>query len=40
VLGVHALHLEVVRENTIAHAVYRKFGFEEHDRFLLTKVIA
>ena len=38
-LGVHALHLEVERANTAAHAVYRKFGFEDHDRYLLTKWI-
>ena len=36
-LGVHALHLEVERENTAAYAVYRKFGFEEHDRRLMTR---
>jgi diamine N-acetyltransferase len=39
-LGVRALHLEVERENRNAQAVYRKFGFKEHDRFLLTKWIA
>jgi GNAT superfamily N-acetyltransferase len=38
-LGVHALHLEVERANTTAHAVYRKFGFESQDRHLLTKWI-
>src|SRR5262245_9665212 len=38
-LGVHALHLEVERENTIAQAVYRKFGFEDQGRYLLTKWI-
>ena len=38
-LGVHALHLEVERENTTAHTVYRKFGFEDHERYLLTKWI-
>jgi GNAT superfamily N-acetyltransferase len=36
-LDVHALHLEVERENTAAHAVYRKFGFENQDRYLLNK---
>jgi len=35
--GVKALHLEVERENTSAQAVYRKFGFEDHDRYLMTK---
>jgi diamine N-acetyltransferase len=35
--GVNALHLEVERTNTSAQAVYRKFGFEDHDRYLMTK---
>ncbi|HXG19770.1 MAG TPA: GNAT family N-acetyltransferase [Methylomirabilota bacterium] len=38
-LGVGALHLEVKRENTNAHALYRQVGFIEHDRYLLTKHI-
>ncbi|HEU0177426.1 MAG TPA: GNAT family N-acetyltransferase [Blastocatellia bacterium] len=38
--GVNALHLEVERANTSAQAVYRKFGFEDHDRYLMTKYIA
>jgi ribosomal protein S18 acetylase RimI-like enzyme len=38
-LGVRALHLEVERENTAAQAVYRKFGFEDQDRYLLNKWI-
>jgi ribosomal protein S18 acetylase RimI-like enzyme len=38
-LGVHALHLEVERKNTAAYAVYRKFGFEDHDRYLMTRWI-
>jgi diamine N-acetyltransferase len=38
-LGVQALHLEVERVNTTAHALYRKVGFVEHDRHLLTKQI-
>src|SRR5262252_794762 len=33
--GVDALHLEVERENTSALTVYRKFGFEDHDRYLM-----
>lgn len=36
-LGIHALHLEVERANTRAQAVYRQFGFVDHDRYLLTK---
>jgi ribosomal protein S18 acetylase RimI-like enzyme len=39
-LGVHALHLQVARENTSAQAVYRKFGFADDDRYLMTKWIA
>lgn len=35
--GVRALHLEVERENTRAQAVYRRAGFLDHDRYLLTK---
>ncbi|MCG3159607.1 MAG: hypothetical protein JMDDDDMK_00601 [Acidobacteria bacterium] len=37
--GVAALHLEVERKNTQAQAVYRNFGFEDHDRYLMTKWI-
>src|SRR5262249_5360899 len=37
--GVCALHLEVERSNANAQAVYRKFGFEDHDRYLMTKWI-
>lgn len=36
-LGVQALHLEVERDNTRAQAFYRKIGYEDHDRYLLTK---
>lgn len=39
-LGVRALHLEVGRENANAQAVYRRFGFEDHDQYLLTKWVA
>jgi GNAT superfamily N-acetyltransferase len=38
-LDVRALHLEVERENTNARALYRKVGFVDHDRYLLTKRI-
>jgi GNAT superfamily N-acetyltransferase len=38
-LGVRALHLEVERANTNAQMVYRKAGFVDHDRFLMTKWI-
>ena len=35
--GVRALHLEVERANTAAQSVYRRAGFVDHDRYLLTK---
>lgn len=35
--GVRALHLEVERSNTGAQALYRRSGFRDHDRYLLTK---
>ena len=35
--SIAALHLEVERANTIAQEVYRKQGFKDHDRYLLTK---
>jgi ribosomal protein S18 acetylase RimI-like enzyme len=35
--GVRALHLEVERGNTRAQSVYRRAGFADHDRYLLTK---
>lgn len=36
-LEVRALHLEVDRANTNAQAVYRKAGFGDHDRYLMTR---
>lgn len=39
-LGVRALHLEVERENTNAHALYHKVGFIKHERYLMTKLLA
>jgi GNAT superfamily N-acetyltransferase len=36
-LGVLALHLEVEHQNARAQAVYRQFGFQDHDRHLMTK---
>jgi ribosomal protein S18 acetylase RimI-like enzyme len=35
--GIRALHLEVERANDSAQALYRKAGFLDHDRYLLTK---
>ncbi len=37
--GVRALHLEVEHANTGAQAVYRKLGFKDHERHLMTKWI-
>jgi len=38
--GIRALHLEVERENHGAQTCYRKAGFEDHDRYLMTKLIS
>lgn len=35
--GIAALHLEVERANTVAQELYRKAGFVDHDRYLLTR---
>ena len=35
--GVGSLHLEVERANTAAQELYRRSGFRDHDRYLLTK---
>ncbi len=35
-LGVRAVHLEVERQNTPAHALYAAQGFQDNDRQLLT----
>ena len=35
--GIAALHLEAERGNTRALGLYRRAGFREHDRYLLTK---
>jgi ribosomal protein S18 acetylase RimI-like enzyme len=36
-LGVSALHLEVDHVNERAKPLYRRAGFTDHDRFLMTK---
>jgi ribosomal protein S18 acetylase RimI-like enzyme len=36
-LGVNAIHLEVDRGNDPAFELYRRTGYENHDRFLMTK---
>jgi ribosomal protein S18 acetylase RimI-like enzyme len=38
-LGVRALHLEVERYKEGAHELYRRSGFVDHDRYLMTKWI-
>ncbi len=35
--GVRALHLEVERHHQSAFELYRRTGFEDHDRYLMTK---
>jgi GNAT superfamily N-acetyltransferase len=35
-LGVRAIRLEVTRRNREALALYRRLGFEDHDRYLMT----
>ncbi|MEP7274098.1 MAG: GNAT family N-acetyltransferase [Acidobacteriota bacterium] len=34
---VKALHLEVERSNAVGQALYRKHGFVDHDRYLMTR---
>ena len=36
-MGVNAIHLEVDRGNDTAFELYRRAGFQDHDRFLMTK---
>lgn len=36
-VGIRALHLEVGRSNEVARRLYRKQGFRETDRLLLSK---
>lgn len=38
-IGIKALHLEVDRVNTGAQAFYRKLGFKDHNRYLMTSMI-
>jgi GNAT superfamily N-acetyltransferase len=35
--GIRAVQLEVARANTRAQALYRREGFVDHDRYLMTK---
>lgn len=37
--GVRSLHLEVERINVRAQELYRRLGFVDHDRYLMTKPI-
>ena len=39
-LGVQAVHLEVDRKNTAAQSLYRQVGFQDHERYLMTKWLA
>jgi ribosomal protein S18 acetylase RimI-like enzyme len=36
-MGVNAVHLEVHRGNDPAFELYRRSGYEDHNRFLMTK---
>lgn len=36
-LGLRALHLEVNRANVAAQRVYRRAGYYDHDRYLMTR---
>jgi diamine N-acetyltransferase len=36
---VRAIHLEVGRQNRAAQVLYRKLGYADHDRYLMTKWI-
>jgi len=38
-LGLKILHLEAERHNLAGKALYHKFGFKDHDRHLLTKIL-
>ena len=37
--NIRAIHLEVGRRNIAAQALYRKLGYADHDRYLMTKWI-
>jgi ribosomal protein S18 acetylase RimI-like enzyme len=37
--NIHAIHLEVGRRNGAAQALYRKLGYADHERYLMTKWI-
>ena len=36
-MGINAIHLEVDDGNDPALELYRQTGYEDHDRFLMTK---
>jgi ribosomal protein S18 acetylase RimI-like enzyme len=38
-LGIRSLHLEVERDKTSAQELYRKCGFNDHRRYLMTKFL-
>ena len=39
-MGVNAIHLEVDRGNDPASGLYRRSGYEDHARFLMTKLLS
>jgi len=38
-LDIHYMHLEVERRKVNLHEMYRKYGFKENNRFLMTKAL-
>ncbi|GEO05770.1 hypothetical protein AAE02nite_34340 [Adhaeribacter aerolatus] len=38
-LGLQVIHLEAERHNQAGKSLYHKFGFRDHDRHLMTKII-
>jgi GNAT superfamily N-acetyltransferase len=36
-MGIQAMHLEVNFDNSHAQRLYRRSGYQDHDRFLMTK---
>jgi ribosomal protein S18 acetylase RimI-like enzyme len=39
-LGIEALHLEVDKSDTGAQEFYRRAGYKDHDRYLMTKWVS
>jgi ribosomal protein S18 acetylase RimI-like enzyme len=39
ITSIQALHLEVEHDNHAAQALYRRLGFTDHNRYLMTKCV-